>query len=233
MSLPVLLLLSVVTVQCGACDPDWEAVTNVKATIDANPAGFRTVFPKNYYVSHRYTTTMLCDDDPCCVFPAAIVLLESWNVLLNNLWDQHLNRSLVFDLKQTLERIIRKNKNTERFQEEMDLARFAPFFSSPEELLKLTSALFQRWLEVGCSPSIQVCHIPTPLPPPPADSKEPRPSRVRLLTTRAINSRMEAAERARLMDVTRAPPTPPSAAAPGPASAWILLPLGLYWCLSP
>lgn len=49
----------------------------------------------------------------CCVFPAAVVLLDSWHVLLRNLWDEHLNHSLILDLKQTLDRIIKKNKNTE------------------------------------------------------------------------------------------------------------------------
>lgn len=48
----------------------------------------------------------------CCVFPAAVVLLESWHVLLGNLWDEHLNRSLILDLKITLNRIIQKNINT-------------------------------------------------------------------------------------------------------------------------
>lgn len=49
----------------------------------------------------------------CCVFPAAVVLLDSWHVLLRNLWDEHLNHSLILDLKQTLDKIVRKNKNTE------------------------------------------------------------------------------------------------------------------------
>nr|XP_057912270.1 uncharacterized protein zgc:174888 [Doryrhamphus excisus] len=232
MSLPVLLLLSLLTVQCGGCDFDWEVVKNVKTTIDANPTGFRTVFPKNYYVSHRYTKSMLCDTDPCCVFPAAIILLESWNVLLSNLWDQHLNRSLVFDLKHTLERIIRKNKNTERFQEEMDASQLSPLLSSPEDLLKLTSEVFQRWLEVGCSPSIQVCDIPTL--PPPVERALLRPARARLITTRAISSSMEEGERASVIDVT--PPSSGGAAASlsvRPASARSLVLLGLYWWLLP
>ncbi|XP_054637232.1 uncharacterized protein zgc:174888 [Dunckerocampus dactyliophorus] len=232
MSLPVLLLLSLLTVQCGGCDFDWDVVKNVKTTIDANPTGFRTVFPKNYYVSHHYTKSMLCDTDPCCVFPAAIVLLESWNVLLSNLWHEHLNRSLVFDFKHTLERIIRKNKNTERFQEEIDPAQFSPLLSSPEELLKLTSEVFQRWLEVGCSPSIQVCDIPTL--PPPMEKALLRPARVRLLTTRSISSSMEEVEWEQMIDVT--PPPSGGAAASlsvRPASAWSLLLLGLYWWLSP
>ncbi|XP_061676695.1 uncharacterized protein zgc:174888 [Syngnathoides biaculeatus] len=230
MSLPALLLLSLLTVQCGGCD--WEVVKNVKTAIDANPTGFRTVFPKDYYVSHHYTKSMLCDTDPCCVFPAAIVLLESWNVLLRNLWDEHLNQSLIFDLKQTLEIIIRKNKNTEMLREELDPSQFSPLLSSPEELLKLTSELFARWLEVGCSPSMEICELPTL--PPSTEKKEYSPSRVRLLTTRAIRSSMEEAELARMRDTTLPlsshGPTPLSMR---PACAWSLLLFRLYWWLLP
>ncbi|XP_077455629.1 uncharacterized protein LOC144073567 [Stigmatopora argus] len=232
MSLPVLLLLSLLTVQCGGCER--EVVKNVKTAIDANPTGFRTVFPKDYYVSHYYTKSMLCDTDPCCVFPAAIVLLESWNVLLKNLWDEHLNQSLIFDLKQTLDIIISKNKNTERLQEEMDLSQFSPLSSSPEELLKLTSELFSRWLEVGCSPSMEICELPTLAPPSQKKDKEYSPSRVRLLTTRAISAKMEELHLAHMRDVTQAPT---SRAAPSfpvrPASAWSLLLFRLYRWLLP
>lgn len=49
----------------------------------------------------------------CCVFPAAVVLQDSWHMLLRNLWDEHLNHSLILDLKQTLDKIINKNINTE------------------------------------------------------------------------------------------------------------------------
>ncbi|XP_061530508.1 uncharacterized protein zgc:174888 isoform X1 [Phycodurus eques] len=228
--LTVLLLLSLLTVQCGGCD--WEVVKNVKTAIDANPTGFRTVFPKDYYVLHHYTKSMLCDTDPCCVFPAAIVLVESWNVLLRNLWDEHLNHSLIFDLKQTLDIIIRKNKNTERLRDELDPSQFSPLFSSPEELLKLTSELFTRWLEVGCSPSMEICELPTL--PPSAEKKEYSPSRVRLLTTRAISRRMEEAELARMKDVIQ--PTSsrgPTSLSMHPACAWSLLLFRLYWWLLP
>ncbi|XP_061632084.1 uncharacterized protein zgc:174888 [Phyllopteryx taeniolatus] len=229
MSLPVLLLLSLLTVQCGGCD--WEVVKNVKTAIDANPTGFRTVFPKDYKVLHHYTKSMLCDTDPCCVFPAAIVLLESWNVLLKNLWDEHLNHSLIFDLKQTLDIIIRKNKNTERLRDELDPSQFPPLKSSPEELLNLTSELFTRWLEVGCSPSMEICKLPTL---PPSAEKVYSLSRVRLLTTRAISSSMEEAELARMKDVIQ--PTSsrgPTSLSMHPAYVWSLLLFRLYWWLLP
>ncbi|XP_040022114.2 uncharacterized protein LOC120811061 [Gasterosteus aculeatus] len=186
MSLPVLLLLSLLAVRCGGCEYDFQGVKNIKATIDSNPTGFRTVFPRDYYVVHRYTKNMLCNSDPCCVFPAAVVLLESWHVLLGNLWDEHLNRSLILDLKITLNRIIQKNINTVRFQEETDLSQFSTLSSSPEELLKLTSELLARWLDVGCLPMIRTCILPTF--PPSVVRKDYGPSRARLLTTRAVSS---------------------------------------------
>lgn len=49
----------------------------------------------------------------CCVFPAAVVLLDSWHTLLRNLWDEHLNHSFILDVRQTLDKIIQKNKNIE------------------------------------------------------------------------------------------------------------------------
>lgn len=226
MSLPVFLLLSLWTVQCGGCD---FGVENIKATIDSNPTGFRTVFPKDYYVVHRYTQNMLCDTDPCCVFPAAIVLLDSWHVLLRNLWDEHLNHSLILDIKQTLDKIIRRNKNTERFQEETDLAQFSPLSSSPEELLKLTSVLLARWLQVGCSPAIETCTLPTLTPS--VERKDYGPSRARLLTTRAISG-VEEGQPDKMIDITQ----PPSSGAPPSLSyyaLWSPLLFRLYWWLLP
>lgn len=224
--MPVLLLLSLLTVQCGGCDFDSEGVRNIKRTIDSNPTGFRTVFPKDYYVVHHYTKSMLCDTDPCCVFPAAIVLLDSWQVLLRNLWDEHLNQSFILDLRQTLERIIKRNRNTERFQEETDLDQFSTLSSSPEELLKFTSDLFGEWLRVGCLPSVETCSLPTL--PPSVERKDYGPSRARLLTTRAISSEEEV-----IMDMTQLA----SSGGPGPpsysAAVWSPLLFRLYWWLQP
>lgn len=229
MSLPVLLLLSFLTVQCGGCDFDWEGVKNIKTTIDSNPTGFRTVFPKNYYVVHHYTRNMLCDSDPCCVFPAAVVLLDSWHTLLRNLWDEHLNHSLILDIKQTLDKIIKKNRNTERFQEETDLAQFSTLSSSPEELLNQTSELFARWLKVGCEPSIETCVLPTL--PTPVERKDYGPSRARLLTARAINSEEEG-QQDRMIDITQ-PPSNHGSPSLSYASLWSLLLFRLYWWLLP
>lgn len=49
----------------------------------------------------------------CCVFSAAAVLLESWHVLQKNLWDEHVNHSLILELQHTLNKIIEKNENIE------------------------------------------------------------------------------------------------------------------------
>lgn len=72
----------------------------------------------------------------------------------------------------------------QRFQEETDLSQFTQVSSSPEDLLKLTSELFSRWIENGCSPSAETCTLPTL--PPSVERKDYGPSRARLLTTRAI-----------------------------------------------
>ncbi|XP_054903493.1 uncharacterized protein zgc:174888 isoform X3 [Poeciliopsis prolifica] len=144
-----LLLLLLFIVQCGGCDFDRKGVENIKATIDSNPNGFRSVFPKDYRVVHHYTRSMLCETEPCCVFSAAVVLVESWHVLLTNLWDQHLNYTFILELKQTLDRIVEKNKNIESFKEETDFKQYPLLSSSPEELLNLTSELFARWLQRG------------------------------------------------------------------------------------
>ncbi|KAG7475649.1 hypothetical protein JOB18_034872 [Solea senegalensis] len=229
MSLPVLLLLSLWTVQCGGCDFDLEGVKNIKTTIESNPTGFRTVFPKDYYVEHHYTKNMLCSD-PCCVFPAAVVLLDSWHVLLRNLWDEHLNHSLILDLKQTLEKIIKKNKYTERFQEETDLSHYSTSSSSPEQLLKLTSELFTKWLDIGCLPSIETCSLPTL--PPSVERKDYGPSRARLLTTRAISS-VEESQLDKIIDYEHTPSSSGPLSLSYSASFWSPLLFRLYWWLLP
>ncbi|CAJ1062400.1 uncharacterized protein zgc:174888 [Xyrichtys novacula] len=232
MSLPVLLLLSLLTVQCGGeCDFDQEGVKNIKSTIDSNPTGFRKVFPKDYYVVHHYRESMLCNTSSCCVFPAAVVLLDSWHVLLRNLWDEHLNHSLILDLKQTLEKIIKRNKNTERFQEETDLGHFPTLSSPPEELLKLTSAFLTRWISVSCSSEIETCALPTL--PPSVERKDYGPSRARLLTTRAISSE-EVARPDMMIDNTQLPSSGgPQTSSTYYASVWSPLLFRLYWWLLP
>lgn len=49
----------------------------------------------------------------CCIVSAAAVLLDSWDVLQKNLWDEHVNHSLILELQHTLNKIIEKDKNTE------------------------------------------------------------------------------------------------------------------------
>ncbi|XP_018538109.1 uncharacterized protein zgc:174888 [Lates calcarifer] len=230
MSLPVLLLLSLLTVQCGGCYFDLEGVRNIKTTIDSNPTGFRTVFPKDYYVVHHYRRNMLCNTEPCCIFPAAVVLQDSWHVLLRNLWDEHLNHSLILDLKQTLDKIIRRNKNTAMFQEETDLSNYSTLSSSPEELLKLTSEFFTQWLKVGCLPSIETCTLPTL--PPSIKRRDYGPSRARLLTTRAVSGDEEG-QPDKMIDITQLPSSGGPLSLSYSASIWSPLLLRLYWWLLP
>ncbi|XP_054903490.1 uncharacterized protein zgc:174888 isoform X1 [Poeciliopsis prolifica] len=224
-----LLLLLLFIVQCGGCDFDRKGVENIKATIDSNPNGFRSVFPKDYRVVHHYTRSMLCETEPCCVFSAAVVLVESWHVLLTNLWDQHLNYTFILELKQTLDRIVEKNKNIESFKEETDFKQYPLLSSSPEELLNLTSELFARWLQVGCSPSIETCFPPTL--PPFFERKDYGPVRGKLLTTRAIRREEDQPEKM----IDNKPPSScgRSRSRPCPAAFWspllLLLLFGLYW----
>ncbi|XP_012730639.2 uncharacterized protein zgc:174888 [Fundulus heteroclitus] len=227
--MPGLLLLLLFIVQCGACDFDLKGVGNIKATIDSNPTGFRSVFPKDYRVVHHYTRSMLCETEPCCVFSAAVVLVQSWHTLLTNLWDQHLNYTFIFELKQTLDRIVGQNENIGRFQEETDFDQYPTLSSSPEELLILTSELFARWLQVGCSPTIKTCLPPTL--PPFAERKDYGPVRVRLLTTRAISSKEN--RLGKIIDSK--PPSSCGRALSQPCSAafWspllLFLSFGIYW----
>uniref|UniRef100_A0A3Q3X1E4 Uncharacterized protein n=1 Tax=Mola mola TaxID=94237 RepID=A0A3Q3X1E4_MOLML len=218
-------------------DFDWEGVKNIKATIDSNPTGFSATVVVLVVISNacfaclKLTLGLCCRPAislQCCVFPAAVVLLDSWHVLLRNLWDEHLNHSLIIDLKQTLDKIIQKNKNTE----ETDLAQLSRQPSSPEHLLNLTSQLLARWLEVGCSPSINTCVLPTL--PPSVERKDYGPSRARLLTTRAVCSEEKGQpEKMIEIDVTQ----PPSNSGPQSLSYYtpVFSPLlfRLYWWLLP
>ncbi|XP_013868144.1 uncharacterized protein zgc:174888 [Austrofundulus limnaeus] len=226
MSLQVFVLLSLFIVRCGGCDFDWKGVENLKVTIDSNPTGFRKVFPKDYYVVHRYTKSMLCETDPCCVFSAAVVLLDSWNMLLMNLWDEHVNHTLILELRQTLDKIIAKNENIERFLEETYLTQFPTISSPPEELLKLTSELFEQWLRIGCSPSIGSCVPPTL--PPPVQKKDYSRSRARLLTTRALSDKQEG-QPDKMMDVAAPSSCGCSLMVSYFVFVWSLLVFGLYW----
>uniref|UniRef100_A0A3B3DCW8 Uncharacterized protein n=1 Tax=Oryzias melastigma TaxID=30732 RepID=A0A3B3DCW8_ORYME len=211
-SSPVLLLLSLLTVQCGGC--------NFDQSNESFYDGLSCIMHANFGAA-----VLFCPSLQCCVFPAAVVLLNSWDVLYTNLWDEHVNYSLIFDLKETLVLILSKNINTERFQEDTDLAQFSTVSSSPEELLKLTSELFTRWLKVACLPSLKTCQLPTL--PPSEERKSSRPPRSRLLTTRAVN------DAERMMSVTNASLKGPSLPVYHLSSVWSLLLFRLYWWLLP
>uniref|UniRef100_A0A8C7WZB4 Uncharacterized protein n=1 Tax=Oryzias sinensis TaxID=183150 RepID=A0A8C7WZB4_9TELE len=216
----VLLLLSLLTVQCGGCDFDQISVENIKATIDSNPTGF--VIMSCIMHANVGAAVLFCPSPQCCVFPAAVVLQDSWAELLPNLWEEHVNYSLIVELMATLNTIIKNNENL--FQEETDLAQFSTVRSSPEELLNLTSELFTQWLKVACSPSVETCPMPTL--PPSVEKKDDRPPRPRL-STRAVNN----AEK--MMSVPNASFRGLSLPVYDFSSVWSLLLFGLYWWLLP
>lgn len=115
---------------------------------------------------------------------------------------------------------------SQRFLEEMDLTQFPTISSSPEQLLKLTSELFERWVQVGCLPSIGTCLPPTL--PPPVQKKDYSLSRARLLTTRAINSKQEG-HPDKMMDIKAQSSSGRSLTVSYLAFVWSPLLFGLYW----
>ncbi|XP_056458448.1 uncharacterized protein zgc:174888 [Gadus chalcogrammus] len=227
MSLPVLLLLSFLTVQCGGCDFDWETVKNLQRTIEAKPTDFRKAFPKDYYVKHHYRSSMLCDREPCSVFPAAVFLLNSWTGLLPNLWDEHVNYLLISELKRSLDAIIQKNKHAERLEEETEISSFPSILSSPEQLLNFTSELFSCWIKVGCRESIKTC-VPPTLAPILVERVEHPPLRARLLTTKAVSLEEEGPWE-KMLDITQQPHNSSPLLSQTLAFVWSLFIFGLLW----
>ncbi|XP_064862585.1 uncharacterized protein zgc:174888 [Oncorhynchus nerka] len=104
MSRSVLLLLSILTVQGSGCDDFLrEVVKNLQTTLNSDHAGFRKVFPKDYWISHHYNVNLLCNTDPCCVFRAATVLSDSWLQLRGQLWPEHHSFQFISNLIQALD----------------------------------------------------------------------------------------------------------------------------------
>lgn len=118
----------------------------------------------------------------------------------------------------------------QRFQEETDLAQFTRQHSSPEELLNLTSEVFSRWLQVGCSPSIKLCNLPTL--PPSVERKDYGPSRARLLTTKMISNE-EKEQSEKMVDITQPPSNNGSSSLSYYNSVLGPLLFRLYWWLLP
>uniref|UniRef100_A0A8C6T409 Uncharacterized protein n=1 Tax=Neogobius melanostomus TaxID=47308 RepID=A0A8C6T409_9GOBI len=226
---PVLLLLLLWIVQCGGCGSDLEGVRNIKTTIDMN---------LDTSVLHlKLILVLSCLQ--CCVFPAAVVLLDSWHVLLRNLWDEHLNRSLVhcsicFYLK--TEKMIKATESL------TDMNLLSAHSSPPEELLRLTSELLSRWIEVACNDSLKSCSLPTLPPnvekknnplslPPPVERKDYDHSRARLLTTRAIDAWEDLEQADSLIDTTQLPSSGGRLSVPDSVSLCSPLLFRLYWWL--
>ncbi|XP_046703143.1 uncharacterized protein zgc:174888 isoform X2 [Silurus meridionalis] len=100
----VLLLLSVFTVRGSACD-ELHAVSNLQESIrHEEQSGFLQVFPRNYYVQHRFNDSTQCEDS-CCVFSAAFLLSDSWKQLLKHIERIHLKHDIISELIYTLDTI--------------------------------------------------------------------------------------------------------------------------------
>ncbi|XP_010883179.1 uncharacterized protein zgc:174888 isoform X1 [Esox lucius] len=183
MSPSVLLLLSILTVQGSGCEDFLKGVVeSLKSTIDKEHAGFREMFPKDYWISHHYSDNLLCNTDPCCVFQAAAVLSDSWAQLRRQLWPEHHSFKLISDLIHALDyRGITKN-----IFEDPDVSILPYFSSSPEKLLNFTSSVFSRWLEMECSTPVDTCSLPTLSPP--VQVEQPEKHKL-FITTRAIHRR--------------------------------------------
>lgn len=161
MSPTVLLLLSILTKLVYGCqDSDPFNVRDLlNETKENQITGFKQVFPINYYVSHRYNTSLLCNDNPCCVLPAAYVLRDSWSELLRHLHEKHYKYIFIEHLISVL-----KKMTEGKFQERPDLATFPVVHSSPDDLLSFTVAVFSRWGELDCPSSLRGCVFPTAAP---------------------------------------------------------------------
>ncbi|XP_052003333.1 uncharacterized protein LOC127658209 isoform X1 [Xyrauchen texanus] len=157
MSPTVLLLLSMLTVRGSGCDDFMKAtVQNLQGTINREKRiGFSQVFPKNYFVSHYFNDSALCNE-PCCVFSAAVILSNSWTQLLWHLNNVHIKYRFISELKLKLDEIAK-----EKFLEPPDLSTLQSVQSSPEVLLSFTSALFSRWLNLDCAFGEHDCIFPT------------------------------------------------------------------------
>ncbi|XP_028836993.1 uncharacterized protein LOC114790804 [Denticeps clupeoides] len=154
---PLLLLLTL-TVPVSGCadDPSAQGVTSLLVTIGSELRAFPEVFPTNYYVSHRYNGSLLCDKDPCCVFQAAVVLKDSWSRLLVHLPAVHLKQNFVLQLTHMLLTL-----TDPKIQGNKDLSSFPHVHSTPEELLHYTHSVLARWLKLDCPSGAGGCAFPT------------------------------------------------------------------------
>nr|XP_046159087.1 uncharacterized protein LOC123998156 isoform X1 [Oncorhynchus gorbuscha] len=185
----VFLLLSILTLQGSGCDYFLRGVVdNLQTILNSDHAGFRKVFPKDYWISHHYNVNLLCNTDPCCVFRAATVLSDSWLQLRSKLWPGHHSFEFISNLIQALGG---RGMTKGRF-EDPDPSVLPSVSSSPEKLLNFTSSVFSKWLELGCSTPVDTCPFPTLASPAGEEERATLESKkVRVLTTRAVHMENE------------------------------------------
>uniref|UniRef100_A0A3B3SNG2 Zgc:174888 n=1 Tax=Paramormyrops kingsleyae TaxID=1676925 RepID=A0A3B3SNG2_9TELE len=156
MKLHVLVLLSALLVRGRGCDEILqESIKHQLIYIDEmGPDGFREVFPKDYEISHPYNDSLLCDNDPCCVFQAAADLSHSWFQLLLKLWRQHYRHPFIRELKRNLNQISNQISGIHSTKANVVV-------SSPETLLNYTKAVFSKWLDQCALTEKSLCEAST------------------------------------------------------------------------
>ncbi|XP_069038648.1 uncharacterized protein [Lepisosteus oculatus] len=166
MLLPVFLLLSVLSVQVGGCDPFLKGVVSrLIPALEREQAGFKQVFPRDYRVPHHSSETLLCHTEAvCCVYSEGVLLSQSWSVLLSHLWSENLKVSFIAQVIDTL-----RDVSEQVFPETPDLSHLPRVSSSPAELLSLTTSHLSDWLRLNCT-APPACPFPTA--PPGAEQEE-------------------------------------------------------------
>ncbi|XP_023995461.1 uncharacterized protein zgc:174888 [Salvelinus sp. IW2-2015] len=188
MSRSVLLLLSILTLQGSGCDDFLrEVVKNLQTTLNSDHAGFRKVFPKDYWISHHYNVNLLCNTDPCCVFRAATVLSDSWLQLRSQLWPEHHSFEFISNLIQALDD---RGMTKGRF-EDPDPSVLPSVSSSPEKLLNFTSSVFSNGWSWGARPRWTLVLPHSGLSCWGGRKGALESKKVRLLTTRAVHRENE------------------------------------------
>ncbi|XP_066568735.1 uncharacterized protein LOC136758366 [Amia ocellicauda] len=146
-----------VSVHCPEGDDQYSLgiIRHLLTITEKQNSSFREVFPKNYRISHHYSTALLCTPDTCCVLRAAAVLSRSWTSLLSLLYRENLVYRFIEQTVETLHSL------TQRVQEPEDLSFLPSLSSTPEELLFFTSSLLVHWLELDCVDAASGCIFPT------------------------------------------------------------------------
>ncbi|KAL2084002.1 hypothetical protein ACEWY4_019520 [Coilia grayii] len=161
----ILLLFTLIPYRVYGCPTSKYRVTSgqlLRETKEKQTLEFRRVFPTNYNVTHRYSASLLCNDRPCCVFSAAVVLRDSWLQLLKHLREENYIYVFIRSMIDLLKNITEEHQ--QRFLEKPDLSIFPSVSSSPEALLSFTVDVLSRWEELKCPAGVRDCEFYTAAP---------------------------------------------------------------------